>query len=118
MTVRVSPVNRWAVLVRVDGEVDLGSARTLEARLGQALETPDLLAVVVDLSGVGFLAAAGLSTLVRVAERAESMAVRLHLVAEHRAVLRPLEVTGLLPRFRVHADAADALSRYESASSR
>ena len=111
-------VGHWAVHVRVSGEVDLSSARGLTEALRATLDTPDLLAVVLDLTQVRFLSAAGLTALVRTLERAAELAVELHLVAGHRPVLRPLEVTGLLPRFRLHASATAALARYASASSR
>ncbi|PWW51911.1 STAS domain-containing protein [Actinokineospora spheciospongiae] len=118
LAVRVSAEGRWAVLVTVSGEVDLGTAVRLRELLERALDTGDPLALVVDMSEVDFLAAAGLSALVRVRDRAEARAVEFHVVADRRSVLRPMEITGLRPRFRVHPDLGSALARYASASSR
>ncbi|OLR92774.1 hypothetical protein BJP25_21825 [Actinokineospora bangkokensis] len=114
----MGPAGRWAVLVAVSGEVDLSSAGQLTVHLAEAVATPDVLAVVLDLTGVRFLAASGLTALVRTLEAAEAAAVELHLVADQRAVLRPLQVTGLRERFCVHPDADAALARYASANSR
>ncbi|WP_143219125.1 STAS domain-containing protein [Actinokineospora bangkokensis] len=118
VTVTIGPAGRWAVLVAVSGEVDLSSAGQLTVHLAEAVATPDVLAVVLDLTGVRFLAASGLTALVRTLEAAEAAAVELHLVADQRAVLRPLQVTGLRERFCVHPDADAALARYASANSR
>ncbi|WP_018684972.1 anti-sigma factor antagonist [Actinokineospora enzanensis] len=102
--VRVTRAGRWAALARVRGEVDLSTAPAVERALASVLAGPDLLVLVVDLSEVDFMAAAGLTALVHTREQARVRAVDLRLVATTRAVLRPLDITGLRQTFRVHAD--------------
>lgn len=64
---------------------------------------PDL---VVDLSEVSFLGAAGLSVLVEAGATAGASGVGLYVVARTRPVLRPLTLTGLDSEFAVfpHVD--------------
>ncbi|MET8649198.1 MULTISPECIES: STAS domain-containing protein [Nocardia] len=65
-----------AVIVVVDGEVDLASAPLLKAGLAQARqEDPDVL--VVDLSEVGFFGSAGLSLLAEASELDPRHALRV-----------------------------------------
>ena len=100
------------ILLEVDGEVDSLTAPRLEAGLEAALAgaSPDDTDVVVDLSGVTFLASSGLAVLIGAARRVSASDMRLHLVAASRAVTRPLEVTGADALFDVHADVAAALA--------
>lgn len=85
-----------AVVVHVVGEVDMTTAPQLECELERAFDqagadTP----LVVDLAPVSFLASAGLAALVRAHQRSLREGRSLRMVAAHRAVLRPIEVTGL-----------------------
>ncbi|GLZ38850.1 anti-sigma factor antagonist [Actinokineospora sp. NBRC 105648] len=98
------------MLAEVRGEVDLLSAPATRTALRAALDSPDLLVLVVDLSKVDFLAAAGLTVLVELRDLARVRAVDLRLVATTRAVLRPLEVTGLRDTFRLHVDTSGPLA--------
>ena len=100
------------VLLEVDGELDTLTAPRLEADLYAALDTgrTEDAAVVVDLSGVTFLASSGLAVLVGGARRAGAAGKRLHLVVATRAVTRPLEVTGADTLFETHADVTSALA--------
>jgi anti-sigma B factor antagonist len=66
--------------------------------------------VVVDLSGVTFLASSGLAVLIRAAHRATEQNRRVRLVAPTRAVTRPLELTGADQLFVLHAAVDDALA--------
>lgn len=97
------------VLLEVDGEIDTLTAPQLGAGLDTALDH-DGDAVVVDLSGVTFLASSGLAVLIGGARRATAAGRTLHLVAASRAVTRPLEVTGADTLFAVHADLPAALA--------
>jgi anti-sigma B factor antagonist len=100
------------VLLEVEGEVDTLTAPRLEAGLDAALAAAptDDTAVVVDLTGVTFLASSGLAVLIGGARRVSESGRRLHLVAASRAVTRPLEVTGADALFDVHPDVAAALA--------
>lgn len=96
-----------AVLV-AGGEVDTLTAPRLEAAVDELLGT-DAAVLVVDLTGITFLASSGLAVLIRAAHLAAAHGRRLSLVATGRAVLRPLRITGTEELFDVHADRAAAL---------
>jgi anti-sigma B factor antagonist len=97
-----------AALLAVSGELDTLTAPELDAALRE-LDAEPLPLLVVDLSGVTFLASSGLAVLIRAAHRAEDSGRALHLVVTARAVLRPLEITGSDQLFTLHPDVATAL---------
>ncbi len=82
------------VLLTVAGEVDSSTAPSLRAVVDSAFAegTPML---TVDLDGVTFLDSAGLCVLAAAHRRAAENGVRLRVVASTRAVIRPLQITGL-----------------------
>jgi anti-sigma B factor antagonist len=82
------------VRVLVAGEVDSSSAPSLRARLDDALAT-GAAEIVVDLGAVTFLDSAGLSVLAATHRRAGTAGVRLRVLASGRAVMRPMQITGL-----------------------
>lgn len=88
MTMRVSwPLPR-TVAIRVYGELDLCTAPTLEQELRQQIKGP-VDAVLVDLSGVSFLAVAGLDCLLRAQNLAEERGIPLYIDrGDSRAVNR------------------------------
>ena len=108
ITVRTEPAGD-AVVVHVTGELDLSTAEVAEAELGQAVGS-GALAVIVDLDRVSFLGSTGLRVLLTARNRAEVSGVDLRLVGDRRVVLRPLQVSGLMPAFRVHATVPDAIA--------
>jgi anti-sigma B factor antagonist len=64
--------------------------------------------VVLDCTGVSFLATCGISLLLEITDQARAEGVALRLVAQSRAVLRALKVTGvdgLVPRAATVAEA-------------
>ena len=88
------------VVLQVGGEIDMLSSGTLDVALGKELEaTPGDL--MIDLAEVTFLASSGLAVLIRAAGEAEERGIRLTLIAQHRAVLRPLQVTRTSDRFHI-----------------
>ena len=91
-----------AVTVSVAGEMDTFTAPTLRSALDVELERqpPEL---VLDLRGVRFLGSAGLALLVETQKSANACGIVLRLIATTRPVIRPLEVTGLLPLFTITA---------------
>ncbi|MDQ3406480.1 MAG: STAS domain-containing protein [Actinomycetota bacterium] len=113
--VLVRDVGRWATVAQVYGEIDMRTTTTLHQRLDAALDSPDLLLLVLDLSEVDFLGASGLAMLVDLVEHAARRAVGLRLVAAHRVVLRPLTLTGLLERFAVFPTETAAIAPYSEA---
>jgi anti-sigma B factor antagonist len=102
LTVRANDV-AGAVVVVLAGEIDVDTADVvLDAlRLGIVSGAP---AVVADLTEVSFFGSTGISTLITAHELAEQHCRGFHVVAPHRAVKRPLQVTGV----------ADVLSLYDS----
>ena len=82
------------VLLTVTGEVDSSTAPSLRAAVDSAFadRVPTL---TVDLDGVTFLDSAGLCVLAGAHRRAVEDGVVLRVVASTRAVIRPLQITGL-----------------------
>lgn len=100
-----------AVIVHLVGEIDLTSLRPLRAAVDAALTaaTPPH-PVVFDLTGVGFLASTGLAELTMAHERAANQHTPLRIVATGRAVLRPLQVTGMATILDIRPDITAALT--------
>ena len=88
--------------VTVVGEVDSSTAPGLRECLLEVLARPAATPVQVDLSQVTFLDSAGLSALAT-AHRAATAAGRVLLVrcGTARAVVRPLQITGLWDVFTI-----------------
>ena len=80
--------------VTAAGEIDSTSAPVLGEQLDALLEG-DVQEFTVDLSRVTFLDSAGLCVLAAAHRRALSRDVRMRVLASSRAVIRPLQITGL-----------------------
>ncbi|HEU5475356.1 MAG TPA: STAS domain-containing protein [Actinophytocola sp.] len=98
-----------AVVLEVTGEIDLLTASYLGERLRDQLQ-PENPVLVLDLTQVSFLGSAGLAEIVAVSQAGADSGSRLVLVATNRAVLRPLEVTGLSSLLAVYETVAAALT--------
>jgi anti-sigma B factor antagonist len=81
--------------VIVTGEIDARTAPTLHRLLDDARVTSSPVEFVVDLRDVSFLSAAGLSVLVSIHRNCALDGTAMRIVADHSAVRRPMEVTGL-----------------------
>lgn len=105
-------VHGLSVIVRAAGELDqyTVSALRIELRTALAMATPPY-PIVVDLSGLQFVGAAGLNELVRHHERAAAARIPLRIAAAHQAVLRPIKMTGLDQVLEVYPDVEQALNR-------
>ena len=91
------------VIVAAVGEVDAFTAPPLRRLIDAQLERrPQKL--VLDLSGIRFLGSAGLAVLVETHKAAGARDTTLHLRGTNRAVIRPLEVTGLIGLFTFARD--------------
>ncbi|MEV6239849.1 STAS domain-containing protein [Lentzea sp. NPDC051838] len=108
LTVRAADV-AGVVVVAVEGEIDVDTADVvLDAlRLGISSDGP---AVVADLTGVSFFGSTAISTLITAHEFADEHCKGLHVVAPHRAVKRPLQVTGVADVLSLHDSVDEALS--------
>jgi anti-sigma B factor antagonist len=115
MTMRLDHDGDTAVLV-VSGEIDMTTTPPLTATLRRCLaERPRML--LLDLTEVTFFASAGLHALAATDGQAYDATVRdttkrdtTVRIAASRAVLRVLELTGLLPILQVYPTRADAMA--------
>jgi anti-sigma B factor antagonist len=102
-----APSTPFGDLVRVDvvalgsstrlivvGEVDSSSAPVLSRHLDEVFDG-SVRQLIVDLCGVTFLDSAGIMVLAGAHRRATEQGVAFRLLAASRAVVRPLEITGL-----------------------
>ena len=88
--------------VAVIGEVDASTAPGLRECLLEVLERPGCVPVQVDLSRVTFLDSAGLSALATAHRTATAVGRVLQIrCGTARAVVRPLQITGLWDVFAV-----------------
>ncbi|MFD2093948.1 STAS domain-containing protein [Blastococcus deserti] len=106
-----------AVHVSAVGEVDSTSAPVLRERL-EALLDGDVRDLTVDLGQVTFLDSAGLCVLAAAHRRATRQDVTMRVLASSRAVIRPLQITGLwelLGAQQVDGTAAGSAGRHGAA---
>ena len=98
-------VENHSVVVRAGGELDMLTAPRLSRQLdlAEAIVVPPA-PVVLDLTGVTFMASAGLSVLVAHHRRCADLGSRLAIVANSRAVTRPVKLTGLDKYLAVASD--------------
>lgn len=88
------------VTLTVVGEVDAFHAPRLRSSIASQLEGQPR-ELVLDLSAVEFLGSAGLAVLVETQTLARDRDVALRLIATSRAVIRPLQTTGLIDLFTI-----------------
>jgi len=93
VTVTVSTVDAVARVTAV-GEIDSTSAPVLREYLESVLDG-GAQEFVVDLVQVTFLDSAGLCVLAAAHRRAGERGMRMRVLAASRAVIRPLQITGL-----------------------
>jgi anti-sigma B factor antagonist len=93
VTIEVSVLGT-ATVVTATGEIDSTSAPVLRQHL-EALLDGDVRELTVDLGRVSFLDSAGLCVLATAHRRAIRQDVRMRVLASSRAVIRPLQITGL-----------------------
>ncbi|MGX7826622.1 STAS domain-containing protein [Actinokineospora sp. 24-640] len=97
------------LLVEVAGDLDMATAPRLDAWLSAALVLDKHTLAVLDLSRVGFLGVAGITTLLHHRSRAHEHYIAFRVVAAGRPVLRPLALLSLDRVFDVHATLDEAL---------
>jgi anti-sigma B factor antagonist len=84
-----------SVRVTAEGEIDSSSAPQLRRRLDDVLDRGGLQQLTIDLDRVSFLDSAGLCVLAAAHRRASTDGVPMRVLASSRAVIRPLQITGL-----------------------
>jgi anti-anti-sigma factor len=108
--VRFDEPAEWILVVRVLGELDVVTVPPLRAALHARLRGNRPCRLVLDLSGVTLLASAALTMLLELHH--DARAGERHVVLAgtgHRAVHRPLRVTGLLTLFDTRPSVEHAL---------
>ncbi|MCR6487980.1 STAS domain-containing protein [Amycolatopsis sp. OK19-0408] len=95
-------------VLRVDGALDLALAPKLRQLAERAARLRPAL-LVIDLTGVTFLASAGMAELVR-AHRGRVTSAPLRVVASGRITLRPLELTRLIDELAIYPSLPEALA--------
>ncbi|RZT86818.1 anti-sigma-factor antagonist [Pseudonocardia sediminis] len=94
------------IVVTVDGEIDGCTTSELLARLIDALHVAAGRTLVVDLSEVRFMGACGITVLLTIRADALALGIPLAVVADQRAVLRPLQVTAAGHELAIHPTVA------------
>jgi anti-sigma B factor antagonist len=98
-----------SVCVVATGEIDSSSAPEFRRTLDALLDEPGVSEIVIDLGGITFLDSAGLCVLAAAHRRIKGSGVQLRVLASSRAVIRPLQITGLWELLRVERSDVAAL---------
>ncbi|GAB2847525.1 STAS domain-containing protein [Lentzea nigeriaca] len=99
-----------AVILRVTGEVDSYTAPLLHDHLAEVFTEAAGRAVVLDMTGVSFLASSGLSVLVEYHTRGVDEGTPLRVVAPAGSVLRALRATTLNEMIELYGTVSEALA--------
>jgi anti-sigma B factor antagonist len=97
-------------ILRVQGELDLATADSLYQGGRTAIGRHARL-LLLDLTGLSFCDASGLSAFVRIANEAEAAGCGYGLIAPQPLVAKMLRITGLHQRLQVFATSDEALLR-------
>lgn len=98
------------VLVKMAGDLDLGSADVLQQALN-SVEKSHPPTLYLDLSGLGFMDSTGLRLILQANKRANKALSRLVLVAGRESVQRVFRVTGMQDRLEFVDRAPEVESR-------
>jgi anti-sigma B factor antagonist len=93
--------------VLAEGEIDSTSAPVFRERLESLLDD-GVTDLTVDLTAVSFLDSAGLCVLAATYRRMSAESHRMRVLVGSRAVIRPLQITGLYDLLQVETVAAGA----------
>jgi anti-sigma B factor antagonist len=104
-----SGLSRNALIVRLEGELDVNALPVLREHLRRVWELPPKAFLILDLGEVGFCDSMGMSELVHIMQRCEARGTRLLLGGVQGVVARVLSITGLRHAFEVFARFDDAL---------
>jgi anti-anti-sigma factor len=104
-------------ILTVRGELDLATADNLYLRARAAINRYVRL-LLLDLTGVSFCDARGLSAFVRIANDADAAGCRYGLIAPQPNVARILQITGLDSRLHVFTIDEICTGRYQEHSAR
>jgi anti-anti-sigma factor len=94
-------------VVPIHGEVDLDTSADIAQTIQQAL-SPCPPVLVLDMTRVSFMSSTGLSILIATEHQTREAGVELRLAASQRAVLRPIQITGLTEVFDIYPTVVEA----------
>ncbi|MFC4015498.1 STAS domain-containing protein [Nonomuraea purpurea] len=104
-----SGVSRNAILIRLEGELDVDALPVLREHLRRVWELPPKKFLILDLGEVSFCDSMGMNELVEILHRCEARDTRLLLGGVQGVMARVLSITGLRHAFEVFAHLDDAL---------
>lgn len=111
MPIQFEDISTDLRLIKLTGRLDIPGTGEIEGKFA-ALAATDQHRVIVDLTGVGFLASIGIRTLISNAKAQQQRGGKLVLmVGENASVAKTLELTGidsLIPMFKTMAEAEQA----------
>ncbi|GLY07831.1 MULTISPECIES: STAS domain-containing protein [Actinoplanes] len=96
MIVTTDPVAGGTVRIRVSGEIDMATADDVQRAVRQALDTPGVTEIAVDLAGVTFCDSSGIAVLDEGFGVAAQHGIRFRAVDPQPVVRRVLEIVGML----------------------
>ncbi|HEX8346676.1 MAG TPA: STAS domain-containing protein [Actinoplanes sp.] len=101
LAIDVATVDPVTVTVAVTGEIDMLTAEQLRGALTEAMETRLPRCLVMDMAGVTFVDAAGMSALIHAYHHAARLGVGLLLINVRRLVFRSLRIADLVDLLHV-----------------
>ncbi|MEO3871883.1 STAS domain-containing protein [Nonomuraea sp. B12E4] len=104
-----SGLTRNAVIVRLEGELDVNAVPVLQEHMRRIWELPPKPFLIIDFGSVAFCDSMGMSELISVMQRCEARGTRLLLGGVQGVMARVLSITGLRHAFEVFARLDDAL---------
>jgi anti-sigma B factor antagonist len=93
-------------ILMVRGELDLATAPLLERALAELINDQSCRTIVLDLHDLDFMGSTGLSLLLKAQDHAQNRGGELSLTRPSSAVMRTIQLAGLLSVFTIHGDAA------------
>ncbi|MBB4268254.1 STAS domain-containing protein [Roseospira visakhapatnamensis] len=104
-----------AVVLSLTGRVDSGTALDVQDRLLPRVLSAGSTPVLIDLTGLTYIASAGLRVLLMAVKRARSAGGAVHLAGPSAGVMTVLEVSGFTSLFEIHDDLDEALEDLDAA---
>ena len=101
LAIEVTPIDHVGVIVAVTGEIDMLTGPQLRTALTGAMDVYRPRSLIVDMAGVPFLDAAGMTALIHAYHQADRLGVDLGLINAQRLVFRSLQVAGLVQLLHV-----------------
>lgn len=100
-------------ILSVSGELDLVTAPQLTESIDAVITEHTPAALIIDLTGVPFLASMGMTVLVRTCEHL-GLSTRFAVVADGPRTSRPLTLMGLDDTFALYSDLGSAVAALAS----